>query len=176
MVSAISRKVCKYYKVNNVNASPLTKKLSNLVNAIPYVFWTERLVDTLINKIELICSEEFKKACTIYHTADKNERKDAQIMYDKAGQDVNATEKFKKYLRAYFLNPKHQNGYTTWGYSTDDLDFTNNLNESCNHLLNCWCPKNVKTYRRAVSILYEYLADWVGRPAQSVKIYSSDYQ
>ena len=168
LVAAIRKKICEYYHVNNVNNHPLTKDLANLVNGIPYVKWNDHLRDVLIERIELLCSLHLQTTKKEYEDAKVGQRREKKKTYERAGRFCNSTEKFKKYLQKYYLNAVHINGYTHWGYTDSDTDKTNNVAESCNHLLSLSVGKNITTYRRAVSNLVDFVGEWISRPVEKV--------
>ena len=168
LVSACSRKLKSYFKVNHPNARPITKNIFNLTAALPYVPWSTNLVNIFLAEISDIGAEELKTATKNYHTAGKGQRRDAREQYEAAVKNERATQKFVKYLSSYFLSPAHRNGWRNWGYEDETTDFSNNCNESCNHLLKMWVSPTIKNYSRAVGCLRDFLADWVSTPAEKV--------
>ena len=169
LVSAASRKLKQYFKVNHVYANPFTTKIFNLVAALPYVRWTTGLVNVFLSELEEIGNKENKSALKVYHTAKKGERREAKKKYETAQRNMNATVKYVKYLRTYFLSPTSGNGFKKWTYTSEETDYTNNICESANHLLKSWIgTKNIRTYSKTIGILHDFMADWIATPAEQV--------
>ena len=171
LVACVGRKIKEFFSVNHVHANPTTKKVFQLVAAIPYVEWSAPLVKVFLAEIGDIGAEEFKTATTYYHTAGKGERREAKRLREVAHKNHKACDRLVKYLNKNFLSEKSRNGYCTWGYKNEEDDYTNNSNESANHLLNSWIKKNTRTYRAAISTLYEFMGDWIEQPAESVRLF-----
>ena len=127
----------------------------------------------LISDKRLFASNYLKQKTEIYEKLKKSKVKADQKV--KAGEDVNraaklcqSNEDFIKYLDGQFLSSSAFFGYTNWGYDSEDQDRTNNLCESINHAFSKATSKQLKSYVKGYTAVYNFLGSYIARPVSQV--------
>ena len=169
MVRSMRRKQLEIFKIGKVNAFSVTNALSKLLNAIPYVRWDSTLKEVLYKHIRQLFTTYLNLKVQAYEKVKpEHDSITAKQAVDRAGDLKQQCEIFIKYLDEQFLCDTHIFGYTNWGYGDDEEDLTNNQCEQLNHVFSGMIPKNIKTYLRGATCIYDFMQAYISETAEEV--------
>ena len=171
MVRCMRRKQLEIFKIGRVNAFSVTNALSKLLNAVPYIKWNSTLKEVFYKHIRQSFTTYLNLKIQSYENVKpEDDNIKAKQVVDRAVDLKDQCETFITYLDEQFLSENNIFGYNNWGYKSDEEDRTNNCCEQLNHVFNGVIPKNIKTYLRGVTCVYDFMQNYISETPEEVRL------